>query len=175
LEVRANTLPGAIVSVVSPYTDLNITNTAIDGTFSFNAQLTHIGDNTITITAASPGKKTTTVEHVVYYVPNIDKYSRAAWDIVSQFTDLMNNFELRKAKSQIYVCPGVVTSIETTKPQRAFVNCGTEENPLMIYVENSSRTTWVEGTSYRLYADLFGMYDGKPWLIVRYTYSEGEY
>ena len=50
------------------------------------------------------------------------------------------------------------------------MNVGTEESPLLIYVENSSRTEWVEGENYRLYGDAYGMYDSKPWLIVRYTY-----
>ena len=174
MTVRASTLPGAVVKVLSPYTDLDITDTAADGSFSFKAVFDHIGDNTIIITADYPGKKTTRVEHTVYYVPNIDIYSRKAWDIVTQYTDLMDNIELRKAKSQIYLCKGVITSIETTKPQLAFMNVGTEESPLMVYVENSSRTTWEEGTSYRLYGDAYGMYDSKPWLIVRYTYGLNE-
>lgn len=175
ITIRATTLPGAIVKVLSPYTDLNITNTESDGSFSFKAVFDHIGNNTITITADYPGKKTTKVEHVVYYVPSIDEYSRKAWDIVTEYTDLMSNLDLRKKKTQIYVCKGVITSIETTKPQRAYMQCGTEENPVVIYVENSSRTTWVEGESYRLYADAFGMYNSKPWLVVRYTYRKDEY
>ena len=173
--IRATTLPGAVVKVLSPHTDLNITNTDKDGTFSFKAVFDKIGDNVITITADSPGKKTTTVEHVIYYVPSIDVYSRKAWDIVKDYTDLMNNLELRKKNSQVYICIGVITSIETTKPQRAYMECGTPESPVTIFVENSSRTTWVEGTSYRLYADVFGMYNSKPWLVTRYTYSQGEY
>lgn len=170
MTVRATTLPGAVVKVLSPYTDLDITNTATDGSFSFKAVFDKIGNNTIIITADYPNKKTTRVEHVVYYVPNVDVYSRKAWDIKEQYTDLMDNLELRKSKSQIYVCEGVITSIETTKPQRAFMNVGTEENPLLVYVENSSRTTWEEGVSYRLFGDAYGMYDSKPWLVVRYTY-----
>lgn len=168
--VRATTLPKAVVKVLSPYTDLDITNINTDGSFSFKAVFDTIGTNTIVITADYPGKKTTRVEHQVYYVPNIDVYSRQAWDIVTQYTDLMDNLDLRKSKSQIYVCKGQITSVETTKPQRAFMNVGTEDSPIMIYVENSSKTTWVEGTSYRLYADAYGMYDSKPWLVVRYTY-----
>lgn len=169
--VRATTLPNAVVKVLSPYTDLDITNIGTDGSFSFRAVFDKIGTNTIVITADYPGKTTTRVEHDVYYVPNIDVYSRAAWDIATQYTDLMDNLELRKSKSQIYICKGVITSIDTTKPQRAFMNVGTEESPLLIYVENSSRTTWVEGQSYDLYGDAYGMYDSKPWLVVRYTYD----
>jgi len=108
---------------------------------------------------------------VVYYVPNIDIYSRKAWDISTQYTDLMDNMPLRKANSQIYVCKGIITSIDTTKPQRAYMNIGTEESPKMIYVENSSKTTWEAEKYYRLYADAYGMYDSIPWLIARYTYD----
>ena len=174
MTVRATTLPGAVVKVLSPYTDLDITNVDIDGSFSFRAVFDKIGDNTIIITADYPNKKQTRVEHTVYYVPNIDIYSRKAWDIVSQYTDLMDNIELRKAKSQIYVCKGVITSIETTKPQRAFMNVGTEESPLLVYVENASKTEWELGKSYDLYADAYGMYNSKPWLIVRYTYLKDQ-
>ncbi len=169
--VRGTTLPGAIVKVLSPYRDLEITNTDADGSFSFYAKFDHIGNNTIVITADYPGKSTTRVEHIVYYVPNIDKYSRVAWDISTQYTDLMDNMPLRKANSQIYVCKGTITAIDTTKPQRAYMNIGTAENPRLIYVENSSRTTWEPGKYYRLYADAYGMYDSIPWLIARYTYD----
>lgn len=170
LTVRGTTLPGAVVKVLSPYRELNITNTASDGSFSFSAQFDRIGMNTIIITVDYPGKQTTRVEHMVKHVPNINIYSRKAWDIKTQYTELMDNMKIRTQNQQIYVCEGVITSIETTKPQRAFMNVGTEENPLMIYVENDSRTTWEVGKNYKLFADAYGMYDSKPWLIVRYTY-----
>ena len=104
-------------------------------------------------------------------MPNIDKYSRVAWDIKTQYTDLMDNMSVRKANSQIYVCKGVITKVDTNKPQRAYMNIGTEENPQLIYIENSSKTSWAENTYYRVYADAYGMYDSIPWLIVRYTYD----
>ncbi len=171
MTIRGTTIPGAVVKVLSPYVDLDITNTDVDGSFSFNAVFDKIGNNTIVITADYPGRATTRVEHIVYYVPNIDKYSRIAWDIKAQYTDLMDNMPVRKANSQIYVCMGVVTEIDTTKPQRAYMNIGTEESPLMIYIENSSKMSWTEGKYYRVYADAYGMYDSIPWLIVRYTYD----
>lgn len=171
MTVRGTTLPGAVVKVLSPHMDLDITNTDTDGSFSFNAKLDQIGNNTIIITADYPGKATTRVEHVVYYVPNIDVYSRKAWDIKTQYTDLMDNISLRKSNSQIYVCKGTITALDTTKPQRAYMNIGTEDSPLLIYVENSTRTTWEANKYYRLYADAYGMYDSIPWLIARYTYD----
>lgn len=171
MTVRGTTLPGAVIKVLSPYSDLDITNTASDGSFSFVATFDKIGTNTIVITADYPGKATTRVEHMVTYVPNVDIYSRKAWDIVTQYTDLMDNLSARASKQQIYVCSGTITSIETTKPQRAFMDVGKDGNELLIYVENSSKTTWEVGKHYQLFADAYGMYDSKPWLIVRYTYQ----
>lgn len=171
MTIKGTTMPGAVIKVLSPYVDLDITETASNGNFSFIAKFDKIGKNQIIITADYPGKQTTRVEHIVDYVPNIDVYSRKAWDIVTQYTDLINNIDLRKNNSQIYVCKGEITTIDTTKPQRCFMNVGTEEEPLMIYIENASKTTWELGNRYRLYADAFGMYDSKPWLIARYTYE----
>ena len=173
MTVRGTTLPGAVVKVLSPYTDLDITNTAVDGSFSFVAKFDKIGENTIVITADYPGKATTRVEHIVTYVPNVDIYSRKAWSMKDMYTNYMDNLSTRVANQQIYICQkAIVTSIETTKPQRAFVNVGTEESPMLVYVENGSRTTWEVGKCYDLYGDAYGMYDSKPWLIVRYTYEK---
>lgn len=173
MTVRGTTLPGAVVKVLSPYSDLDITNTAVDGSFSFVAKFDKIGVNTIIITADYPGKATTRVEHNVTYVPNIDIYSRKAWSMKDMYTNYMDNLSTRVANQQIYICQkAIVTSIETTKPQRAFVNVGTEESPMLVYVENGSRTTWEVGKCYDLYGDAYGMYDSKPWLIVRYTYEK---
>ncbi len=173
MTVRGTTLPGAVVKVLSPYTDLDITNTAVDGSFSFVAKFDKIGENTIVITADYPGKATTRVEHIVTYVPNVDIYSRKAWSMKDMYTNYMDNLSTRVANQQIYICQkAIVTSIETTKPQRAFVNVGTEESPMLVYVENGSRPTWEVGKCYDLYGDAYGMYDSKPWLIVRYTYEK---
>lgn len=173
MTVRGTTLPGAVVKVLSPYSDLDITNTAVDGSFSFVAKFDKIGVNTIIITADYPGKATTRVEHNVTYVPNVDIYSRKAWSMKDMYTNYMDNLSIRVANQQIYICQkAIVTSIETTKPQRAFVNVGTEESPMLVYVENGSRTTWEVGKCYDLYGDAYGMYDSKPWLIVRYTYEK---
>ena len=172
MTVRGTTLPGAVVKVLSPYSDLDITNTAVDGSFSFVAKFDKIGVNTIIITADYPGKATTRVEHNVTYVPNVDIYSRKAWSMKDMYTNYMDNLSTRVANQQIYICQkAIVTSIETTKPQRAFVNVGTEESPMLVYVENGSRTTWEVGKCYDLYGDAYGMYDSKPWLIVRSTYE----
>ena len=40
-----------------------------------------------------------------------------------------------------------------------------------VLLENRSMDTWVIGQRYRVYADVFGLYNGIPRLIGRYTYS----
>ena len=102
----------------------------------------------------------------------MDKYSRAAWDIVRDYTDLMDRITVLAAKNQIYECIGTITSIETTRPQRAFMECTSKNatGSVKIYVENQTKTVWEVGEAYRLYGDVYGMYSQVPWLIVRYTY-----
>ncbi|MFH1513763.1 MAG: hypothetical protein ABIG45_10470, partial [Bacillota bacterium] len=62
MTIRATTIPGAVINVLSPYTDLNITSADRDGTFTFKAVFNTIGDNTIIITADYPGKAQTRLE-----------------------------------------------------------------------------------------------------------------
>ncbi|MEA4928684.1 MAG: hypothetical protein VB104_08405, partial [Candidatus Limiplasma sp.] len=50
MTVRATTIPGAVVNVVSPHSDLDITNTDTDGSFTFTALFDQIGAHTIIIT-----------------------------------------------------------------------------------------------------------------------------
>ncbi len=171
MTIRATTIPGAVINVLSPYTDLDITDLERDGSFTFKAVFDTIGDNTITVTADYPGKAQTTLEYVVYYVPSVDIYSKKAWDIVSQYTELMDNMTVRKNNNQIYVCIGEILSIETTRPQRAFMECSNAAGTVTVYVENQTKTTWVVGQSYKLFGDAYGMYSQVPWLIVRYTYD----
>ena len=173
MTIRATTIPGAVIHVLSPYSDLNITDVERDGTFTFKALFDTIGDNTIIITADYTGKPQTRIEYTVYYVPSIDKYSRVAWDIVRDYTDLMDNLSMRVSQNKIYKCVGTIVSIETTRPQRAFMECTSDlaSGTVKIYVENQTKTVWEVGEDYRLYADVYGMYSQVPWLVARYTYS----
>ncbi len=171
MTIRATTIPGAVINVLSPYTDLDITDTDSDGSFTFKAVFDTIGDNTIIITADYPGKQQTRLEYTVYYVPSVDKYSRKAWDIVSQYTDLMDNMSLRKSNNQIYVCIGEILSIETTRPQRAFMECTNSAGTVKVYIENQTDAIWEAGKYYRVYGDAYGMYSQVPWLVVRYCYD----
>ena len=62
--------------------------------------------------------------------------------------------------------------IITESPQLAVMNCGTEERPLRILLENRSNVAWEIGKSYRVYADAYGLYRDMPRLSGRYTYIQ---
>ena len=64
MRVSATTLPGAYVTVTTPHSDLDITDLESTGNFSFNAVFDKIGNNTISIEATYPGRKTSVVDHV---------------------------------------------------------------------------------------------------------------
>ncbi|MDY5730962.1 MAG: hypothetical protein SPL05_05435 [Eubacteriales bacterium] len=171
MTVRAVTIPEAYILVQTPHTDLDITNIDKDGSFSFKAVFDKMGDNEIVFTASKPGSKTTEIKHTVYYVPDIDKYSRSAWAMDdANYNQLINTINERVRAGQKYVCIGQIEEIITSNPQLAIMNCGTEERPLRILLENKSKTPWEIGQSYRVYADAYGMYRDLPRLTGRYTY-----
>ncbi len=173
MTVKANTIPGAYILVQTPHTDLDITNIDTDGSFSFKAEFDTIGDNEIIFTASKPGQKTTEIKHTVYYVPDIDKYSRAAWAMdETNYAQLINTITDRVRASQKYVCIGKIEEIITESPQLAVMNCGTEERPLRILLENRSSMQWEAGKNYRVYADAYGLYRDLPRLSGRYTYTQ---
>ncbi len=172
MKIKATTLPGATVEVVTPYSDLDISSTAVDGSFTFYALFDHYGDNTVTISTSYPGRETTYLSYKVSYVPDIDKYSRAAWEMTAArgYTEYLDN-PVRAQNQQIYVVKGTIQEIISNKPQVAQINVGTETSPLLVTLTNDTQTTWAEGTWYRIYADGSSSYNGTPWLVARYTYT----
>ena len=173
MKVSATTLPGAYVEVITPYTDLNITELETTGKFSFNAVFDKIGDNTISIVASYPGKKPSQVDHTVYYVPPPDEYTVKAWPLTEEgYAELLSNISVRAANSQVYVVKGVVQYVVSSKPQQVVINTSEDGKSQPVFVENHTKTKWEIGNYYRLYADAFSTYSGMPWLMVRYTYTK---
>lgn len=179
MKITATTIPGADVEVLTPNTDLDITNIAVDGTFSFYAVFSQIGNNLVTIQASMSGRQPSVLSFNVYYVPPADEYTKVAWGLDSSnasgkanYADLLTNNALRVKNTQIYVMTGVITQIISSKPQLAILNAGTEESPQNVMLENSTKTTWVEGQKYQIFADAYGMYVDMPRLIARYTYKK---
>ncbi|NLB90458.1 MAG: hypothetical protein GX786_04480 [Clostridiales bacterium] len=172
ITVSAETLIGATVNVLSPHTDLDITNLDINGTFTFTALFDHYGSNTITLTADYPEKKQSIVNYDVIYVPTPEIYTKKAHPMDTEYANYLANTAVKVKQSQIYLCKGTITEFISQKPQLAIMNIGTEEKPLHVLVENGTRTTWQVDTYYRLYADAYGLYGEIPRLTARYTYTD---
>lgn len=176
IEIRATTLPGALVEVLTPHSDLNITNVDTTGEFTFMAIFDHYGDNTITITASDPDhpeKKTSTVNYVVYYVPSANIYTPKAWPLnAAGYSELLSNITVRAERSQIYLASGTVQYIVSEKPQMVVMNTSEDGTSQPVLLENFTKTTWEVGKSYDIYADAYGTYNGMPWLAARYTYAK---
>ncbi len=86
-----------------------------------------------------------------------DIYTRRAWDLDSQYTDLVNYINLRKGT--IYMGTGTIVSIISTAPQMAIMNIGSDSFEKLVMLENSSKTTWTVGTKYKIFGDAYGLYD----------------
>ena len=173
MQVNCTTLPGATVDILSPHSDLNITNLNTTGAFSFYATFDHIGDNMIQITASYPGNKTSLVEYKVHYVPPVGEYSATAWSLnnPSDYAELVSNITYRAEHTQVYVLTGFVSSFVSEKPQSAIFFLSADGKSQPVRVTNVSKTTWVKDQFYRIYADVYGTYDGMPWLNARFTYT----
>lgn len=173
MKVSATTMPGADITVITPHSDLNISELASTGKFSFNAVFDKIGYNTISIVATYPKKKPSQVDHVVYYVPNRDEYTPKAWALTPEgYSELLSNISVRAAKSQVYVVKGVVQYSISDKPQMVVINTSDDGKSQPVVLENYSKTKWEVGKYYRIYADAASTYGGMPLLNARYTYEK---
>ena len=170
--VSATTLAGATIDVLSDYTDLNVTNLNTTGEFSFYAVFNEIGYNTIEITSAYPGKKTSHITYQVYYIPDADHYTTKAWSMDADgYSELVGNITYRAEHHQVYVIMGYIDHFVSEKPQMAVIYTSSDGKNQPVLVQNYTSTTWTEGTYYRMYADVYGSYDNMPWLYTRYTYT----
>ena len=173
MKVSATTMPGADITVITPHSDLNISELASTGKFSFNAVFDKIGYNTISIIATYPNKKPSQVDHVVYYVPTQDEYTPKAWPLTPEgYSELLSNITVRAAKSQVYEVKGVVQYSISDKPQMVVINSSDDGKSQPVVLENYSKTKWEVGKYYRIFADAASTYGGMPLLNARYTYEK---
>ena len=173
IPIDCTTIPGAEIDILSPYTDLKITDLDTTGEFSFNAVFDHVGYNTISITASYPGKKTSKVDYTIYYVPSPDDYTTVAWPLNNDrdYNELLNNIEVRAARTQVYLGVGTIAYfVSEERPQLAVMYCSDDGTTRPVLLENQTKTTWKVGEFYNIYCDAYGVYNGMPWLIARYTY-----
>ena len=170
--VRCTTITNAKIEILSDYRNLDLSRLHVDGTFSFEPVFPRIGTNTIIIVASDPNDPSippSVVKHDVYYVPIATVYTPKAWDMCRDYTDFLNNSATRIANSQIYVCKGTIVEILSESPQLAIMSL--DDNPSRtVLLENMSNDEYVVGKRYRVYGDAYGLYNGMPRLMGRYTY-----
>ena len=166
--ISGRTEPGATITVDFPHWGLEQDFTT--GDFSFRPMFSALGNNSVPIRASKEGREDSVITHTVYYMPNADIYTRRAWDLEGQYADLVNYINIRKGK--IYTGTGTISRIISTAPQMAVMVIGEAPFQKEVMLENSSKTTWTVGTRYRIYGDVYGMYDTMPRLTVRYTYLD---
>lgn len=170
--IHAATAPNAVITIESPYRDLVTTQIEENGNFSFTAILSKVGYNTIRIRASLPEREDSVLEHNIYYLPTPEKYTVKAWALsATDYKELLNNIVLRISDRQIYLCRGVIKQILSEKPQLAIMDTGTDGNEQLVLLQNESMTVWEVGKSYRVYADVSGLYGNMPRFNGRYTYN----
>lgn len=171
IQIRATTMPGATVDVLTPHSDLNITHLDTTGAFTFMAVFDHIGYNDIKITASMPGKKTSVVEYRIYYLPSASEYTVKAWPLhAAEYAELLANITTRVERTQVYVAVGQIHEIINQNPQMAIVYTSEDGKSQPVLLENYTKTKWKVGEYYRIYGDAYGTYNSMPWLAARYTY-----
>lgn len=178
MQVRGSTLPGANLVVKSKYQNLDLSQMAASGDFSFEAIFDKIGDNEIIIQVSSDLVSEPTIyTKTIYYMPPAKEYSQMAWSMNKDYdySDYLNQTELRIKKTQVYVCRGVITEIISSNPQLAIMELSdtadaSGKNARKVMLENKSTETWVVGNLYRIFADAYGTYNSYPRLTARYTY-----
>ena len=172
-QITCTTLPGADVDVLTPHSDLVITDLNTTGEFTFYAIFDKVGYNTVSIQATYPGKKTSRVDYVIYYLPSADEYTRKAWSLnrSADYAELMGNISFRAENTQIYYAYGSFDSFVSESPQMGIMYCSEDSLSQPVLFQNETKTKWEKGKEYRIYADVYGTYNGMPWLIVRYCYK----
>ena len=173
MSIKATTRAGATVTIISPHQDADFSQLDRTGEFSFKAVFSKIGTNTVEIRADFPDKNPSIVKYDVYYLPPPDVYTKKAWALGDWgYPDLLANINARVDNTQIYVFTGPVKEIISGKPQLVIMDsndgAGSER---LVMVENQTKTPWVLGQRYRIFADVYGIYGNMPRLIARYTYK----
>ena len=170
MTIKGTTIPGASITVTSSHESLDTSDLNRTGEFSFVARFSKIGYNDIIIVAERDGLRTELVK-TVYYLPTAKEYTSNVWPMAAaEYIDFLNNTTYRVEHTQKYLCQGTIVEILSSRPQLALMDVGVDGVERLVLLENMSRDTWVVGERYRVYADAYGVYDGKPRLMGRYTY-----
>lgn len=172
MTINASTVAGAHISVESPTFWINDENlqSGKSGQFSFSARMERVGSNKITLRASMPGKMDSVLEHTVTYLPSEAEYTTKAWALTAaDYAQLLANIKQRTENAQIYLCHGEIIEIMSNNPQIVIMNTSRDGGEQLVMLQNETSKTWELGQTYKVFADVNGMYDVMPKLIARYS------
>lgn len=166
VQINGQVQPGATLVVESPIQgSLSIDE---NGTFSFTANLTRIGENTIFLRAKMEGKKDSVISHQIHYLPGVAEYTRKAWAL--DYKTFLTNYITWQGR--IFECKGTIQEQLSNDPIIYLMNVSKGETAQLITLELSTGESLNVGASYRIYADVNGEYEQYPKLMARYIYSQ---
>jgi len=169
-KIKGKTLPGARIVVDTSYVYDSIIVDNETGEFSFIAQFSTIGNNTVRFRARMDGKEDSVISFNMYYLPSIAEYSSKAWRM--DYVQLKSMYEAWKGR--IFLCEGkAVGSFVEGTDQFIIMDVSTSGEPQLIILENESSLASVRvGDMYKAYADVNGrmFYNNQyiPMLVARY-------
>lgn len=155
VNITGKTSPGATLSVSPSAEDVDV---AADGEFTIKVKMTKYGENTYTLTASMAGKEDSSITHTIIYSPNLDEYSRNAWQM-----DYDHVWQNRSAfQGRIFECRGKVVETLSDNPYIFTFNVGTEDDPDLIVVEMIKDKPFEldADKTYSIWCDLEGEYEG---------------
>jgi len=142
---------------------------AADGTFSFTAALAQYGWNLINITATKD-LKTATLGYQVKRIPNLESYTRSAWPMEANYGYLST--ATNALIGQVFLCRGVITEfIEDDLYTLMKFNCAQEGSPQYVILRYAGDLDLEVGKTYRIYADVIGVYNELPELAAQFIYA----
>lgn len=159
---------GAYIEVDTPYVEESLYIDMQTGDFEFLTNLEYIGENTVRFRAVMDGRADAQIHFDVNYTPTLANYSAAAWPIVENYDQLVRLYA--QWQDRVFLCEGkVVDILEEDGVQRIVMDVGTDEQMLLVLINESAMQDPVIGGSYSLYAHVSAHQDG------RYMYNASYY
>lgn len=164
--LSGTTSKGTVISCGGYKTD-NYTFDDRTGVFRITVTLPGYGTHDIVLTATDTEGRTARLTQTVSYLPNEDKYTRQAWayeeGVATNPGQYMNkSFLFKNVKIKEFIL---------AQDTMFLINMGSEEAPQYIYVVYSGNMQLNTKTTYRIFGDVTGVYDGHTLVSARYIYT----
>ena len=150
--------PGAMIEVDSPHLAESVFVDMSTGRFSFLTAFDRIGENVVRFHAAMEGRSDAEVHFTVKYRPTYPNYTRAAWPIRDNYSQLRRLYE--QWNQRVFECTGSVIDVFTEgELQYIVMDTGPAgEQQLVVLINESATTSPLIGSKYVAYAHVEGRY-----------------